>query len=331
MAEKDIMQMICAFVAGSIDKENYAQFKSYVKDGRPLPKGELGELQNVISLIPTMIDLETPDPDIKSKVAEKLLGLKEETKKRIRESTISKSTETTKSTTTKEKFTARKSSTYTAGQDIEVKPVQQTVTSDSRKSTDSVITAQLNQLIQKTKNLEALIWILFSILGILLILAGLYFFTVVKSGDESVSDLRNQLTSLQTEVAGTNEFINEHLSLVEFFNYKNIDIVTLTGTNVSSDSYGRLILSFDAGEGLLQLENLPPLKSNEAYQLWLVSNDASYPLGVFIPTSDTKFFKITSIPYIPREEIDLFRLTIEDKKGAEVPQGTSYLYGILNN
>src|SRR3989339_1848838 len=83
MADKALSEMIAAFATGCMDKENYMQFKDYMDEGGNLPKGELGELQNIISMIPVILDLEKPDPTIKDLVAKKLIGMKEEIKTKI--------------------------------------------------------------------------------------------------------------------------------------------------------------------------------------------------------------------------------------------------------
>jgi len=80
MTNNPIHEMIAAFAAGCMDNENFIQFKDYFKEGGELPKGELGELQNIVSMIPIILDLETPDPALKDKVAKRLIELKDEIK-----------------------------------------------------------------------------------------------------------------------------------------------------------------------------------------------------------------------------------------------------------
>src|ERR1035437_366337 len=83
MADKAIHEMISAFAAGCMDKANFVQFKDYINEGGELPDRELGELQNIISMIPVILDLEIPDPAIKDMVAKKLIGMKDEIKTKI--------------------------------------------------------------------------------------------------------------------------------------------------------------------------------------------------------------------------------------------------------
>ncbi|MCK9280698.1 MAG: anti-sigma factor [Melioribacteraceae bacterium] len=85
MAEQAIHEMIAAFSCGCMDKENFIQFKDYIRSGGQLPENELSELQNIIAMVPAILDLEKPDPVLKEKVAKKLISLQEEIKAKIKE------------------------------------------------------------------------------------------------------------------------------------------------------------------------------------------------------------------------------------------------------
>jgi len=122
MADKALSEMIAAFATGCMDKQNYMQFKDYIDEGGDLPKGELGELQNIISMIPVILDLESPDSSIKDLVAKKLIGMKEEIKTKIiegKKKTTTSATKLSKSSTGSPKknaisFIDRKASTTTS-------------------------------------------------------------------------------------------------------------------------------------------------------------------------------------------------------------------------
>ncbi|MFA7287769.1 MAG: anti-sigma factor [Melioribacteraceae bacterium] len=85
MAEQAIHEMIAAFSCGCMDKENFIQFKDYIRSGGQLPENELSELQNIIAMVPAILDLEKPDPILKDKVAKKLISLQGESKSIIKE------------------------------------------------------------------------------------------------------------------------------------------------------------------------------------------------------------------------------------------------------
>ena len=69
MADKAIDQMISAFATGCLDRDNFIQFKKYIQKGGDVPPGEIGEQQNVMSLIPAILEIEQPDEKIKEQAS----------------------------------------------------------------------------------------------------------------------------------------------------------------------------------------------------------------------------------------------------------------------
>lgn len=83
MADQIIHEMIAAFSVGCMDKQNFIQFKEYMQQDGELPEGEMGELQNIVAMIPIILDIEIPHPSIKDKVAKRLIDIKDEIKAKI--------------------------------------------------------------------------------------------------------------------------------------------------------------------------------------------------------------------------------------------------------
>src|SRR4030042_2437502 len=96
MDEKVIHEMMSAFAAGCMDKENYINFKNYIDSQGELPYRELGELQNLTAMVPLILELELPDIKLKDRIAKKLIGMQDEIKAKIKE-------RKTKTRSTKEK------------------------------------------------------------------------------------------------------------------------------------------------------------------------------------------------------------------------------------
>jgi hypothetical protein len=80
---------------------------------------------------------------------------------------------------------------------------------------------------------------------------------------------------------------------------------------------------------MLQLRNMPFLENDEVYQVWMISKDVAYPLSSIITRGDVEYYNISNIPYLPAEDINLFRVTKEARAGVLVPKGTTFLYGIF--
>ncbi|MFH1198121.1 MAG: anti-sigma factor [bacterium] len=83
MAEREIFEMLCAFAAGAMDRKNYVQFKEYVSSGKELPYNDMGELQNIMALIPVILEIEEPKARLKDEVAKKLLSHQKEIKEKL--------------------------------------------------------------------------------------------------------------------------------------------------------------------------------------------------------------------------------------------------------
>lgn len=67
-------------------------------------------------------------------------------------------------------------------------------------------------------------------------------------------------------------------------------------------------------ECFLQVQNLPPLASNQSYQLWSLKGDlAPKPLDVF-ESQNPKLFEIVHV-----ESTNVYAITPEPKVGKDVP------------
>ena len=354
MADQAIHEMISAFAAGCMDQENYKQFRNYIRSGGELPEGELGELQNVISLVPSILDLEQPDAELKERVAKKLISLQTEIKKKIKEKK-EKSTreftgvveEETKSEKTKtgpdpfatdiheQRFTqVEPRKTATAPSESKAKRTEAAKETVKPKPLGLQAPTQIAKAPQLPPGTQPInsklltgIWIGLGTLLVVLIIFIIYFFKATGDIETQVETLTAQNNELRNQLTIANKFITDYSDFVNFFTYKDVKLVNLSGSELSPASSGRMFISFEAREGLLRLNDLPSLSPNEAYQLWIVSRGVSYSLGLFLPKPGDKYLKIANIPFLPENDVDLIRVTNEDKAGADLPQGNTYLFG----
>jgi hypothetical protein len=322
MSEKAIDQMISAFATGSLDRENFVQFRSYIQKGGKLPKGELGEQQNVMSLIPTILDIEQPEKRTKALVAKRIIEIQEKIKSSSKAD--SESQVKTAIPTTPEK-PAIVEQEEIEPQELKRKSLHDTGGPGSPASGPAVT----KEKIPPTTLGSIVPWVLVFFMLIALIISTFYFINMNSEMEQQVTEVKDQLHSFQSEIANTNEFINDHLKLVDFFNYSDVRIVNLLSMSEKSDAWGRLLISFKSGEGLLQLKNMPDLDGREVYQVWMVSKDVTFPLAAITPSIDVKYYEISNIPYIPERDVNLFRVTKEADSDVMVPEGTAYLYGIF--
>ncbi len=360
MANNPIHEMIAAFAVGCMDNENFIQFKDYFKEGGELPKGELGELQNIVSMIPIILDLETPDPTLKDKVAKRLIELKDEMKSKIREER-------------RKTFATRitRSLTFTSSGKIteERKPVKTEVTNtSSKKYPDTFHTsAKIDVPEEITRNVAKELlttkigngqpgslfepnlrekseefkpesrdksgsgfvgWIALMASIILFCIVGYFTYSSVSSLNKKVDELESKTASLRSELATSTNFVNKHISVIEFLNKGNISVIDLRGTEQSENISARVFLAFNEKEGLVQFKNAKTLQPNQGYQLWLISKGQAYSMGVYSP-SGSEYMRITTFPYIPREQVQSIMVTIESNGGSPTPSAQSYLSGIF--
>lgn len=85
LSEQKFREMIYAFSAGCLDKDERVDFLEYLKSGQRVPENELGELQNVVALLPAVLEIEVPQPHVKDMVAKRLYRMREELKLKKRQ------------------------------------------------------------------------------------------------------------------------------------------------------------------------------------------------------------------------------------------------------
>ncbi len=74
----DFSSLMHSFALGCLDKEDKKIMLDYFRTGGDYQWQELGEYQNLASLLPSFLEIEEPNPQIKDKVARRLYRLKEQ-------------------------------------------------------------------------------------------------------------------------------------------------------------------------------------------------------------------------------------------------------------
>lgn len=409
MADRMIHEMIAAFAAGCMDKDNFVQFKDYMTQGGDLPRGELGELQNIISMIPVILELENPDAAIKDMVAKKLIGMKDEIKTKIIEEKkrtsatfvrtaaaktsaftktsapsspkynaltstgISESKAGKKETTStpafqfaKDEFAAEEPSTIRQRRTRETAKTKEPKTKAPTEEPKRIETAtphepdylpagkagqtgrqpkslfaqqqpgQVSPVPQEKVSSGIVGWIAILLVIILFTILGYYSYISMESLRRQIDDLKNEITSLRSQQSTANNFISNYASLIEFFNYKDIQVINFArlaaegetakqaGLDENEKASAQLLLSFTQKEGLIQFKNVKQLPSNQGYQVWMVSKGQSYSLGVYQP-GGSEYLRISSFPFLPKEKIESFSITVEPNNGSASPSTNIYL------
>lgn len=363
MANDPIYEMIAAFAVGCMDKDNFVQFKDYFSSGGEMPQNELGDLQNIVSMIPVILDLEHPDPAIKDSIAKKLIGLKDEIKTRIRDE--KKQTTQTfehKPTFTETRAGAGKTFATELNEEsktdskqtlsfLKTKPVTRitkgefinTSISDDRKHGATVIESVLPEQPQTLfpKQQQPVLppqqpqekpagglagWLAVILTLLLFTIVGYYTYVSVGETNNKIEELERSITSMKSDLTTSNNFVSNYISLIEFFNNRDVAVVNLSSVNVNDKASARIFFAFDQKEGLIQFKNARTLPPNQGYQVWVVSKNQSYSLGVYLPNAG-EYLRLSSFPFLPKEQIDKIRITIESNTGSPTPSIDSYMEG----
>ena len=335
MANNQIKEMISAFAIGCMDRKNYKMFRKHLENKGKLPKGELGDLQNIIALIPTILDIETPNVELKDELGKRLIQIQKDMKNKVVEDRRETRIEA------EEEFVQRDASTkiFSLGEKqidertkTKVKKYPTPATQKPISHKRSGVT-HLNTIAEPPKKESSLINKLHLIFtGILFLIIIILFFVFsgkISKLDEANIGLHNKVTKLRTDLTRTDNFITQNMEFVEFFNNPYIEIIPLKDANNGSNASGRLFIAFGSGEGLLQLQNMPHIDTDMNFQLWLVSKTETFSLGTFEIKPDKKYMPISEIPFMMKEDIEMFRITKEKKEETLTPTGETILFGAI--
>lgn len=77
ITKQEAFDMIYAGVLGCLDRADQTKLNEYFQSGGEIPQN-MGELQNIAALLPIILQAESPDPQLKDKVARKLYRIKDQ-------------------------------------------------------------------------------------------------------------------------------------------------------------------------------------------------------------------------------------------------------------
>ena len=106
--------------------------------------------------------------------------------------------------------------------------------------------------------------------------------------------------------------------------------ITLQNTDAAPNASGFVVISADGQEGVLVVDELPPLDAQHEYQLWLVRNGSTTSGAVFpVDESGYRGMRIEAPQTLLLYSSVL--VTIEPTGGSAEPTGTQVLVGSLFN
>ena len=399
MADKnEYYEFLYAYAFGCLDEDDLKSLKNYLASNEDYFWQELGEFQNLSALLPSILNIEKPEPEVKDKVARKLYRIRNEIKAKrdknknaksgvepvvekkevespenveeVKEKDIEKQEEEISEEKTKpdveefEVVSSEKKPDGTAvveekkeampkeenlenieGEVLNFNKPEETVNSDEidtktdeseapgvKAKRDSNAGISMGD-IKKPKQRRSVDYQVksnkksntpFIIVSVLMFLLAAVFVFLYFKVSSNVKSYESQIVSLNAEIMNLKEQFRQNKDLQTVLGSRNLKTVTLAGSNIATDASAKLFISLDTNHGILQLSNIPPLRGNGTYQLWIYIYDNYLSLGKFIPTETAAFFSFDT-PQLSESSTVSFLVTEEPAGGSFQPGDKVYL------
>lgn len=141
------------------------------------------------------------------------------------------------------------------------------------------------------------------------------------------SSLRRQLAELRTRWTQEHVELEQARHTLATFTSPEATRVTLVAVKTPPQPQGKAFYLRGEGRLIFLANNLPPLPSNRAYELWLIPTaGAPIPAGTFKP--DTRGSATLVNPPIPvGVEAKTFAITVEPETGSPAPTSQPVMVG----
>ncbi len=146
---------------------------------------------------------------------------------------------------------------------------------------------------------------------------------------DTINDKEEIIARQQTQIVELRNEVQRREELLSILSARTVDLVVMSGLEVNTDGYGKIIWDPEKERALLQVSNLPPEPPGKDYQLWMIADNRPLPAGVFSvnATGEASFFKIEELPDVSEQAAGAFAVTLEPEGGVLQPTGEMYLLG----
>src|ERR1035437_7310352 len=283
---ENINDLIYAYSLGCLDNEELQRLREHLNSGENHNIQELGEFQNLVSLLPSTLKIENPDPQLKDNVAKKLYRLKDE---------IRAQRQKNKPLPNVQEATGEKVQDSSLEEQERLKTEFKAINSASAEENDAQewdegpIDLSSNMEIplfrpmapiKKNSNIMIFGVVLFFLLAIGITLT--YMNISLKTGN-----LANEVDKLKKDLGNLNIKLISNQEIQEMIQSPEVQVINLRGTSINPNSFGKLIIGSDKGAGYIKLAQMPAIQEDKIFQLW-VSISGSYLSLKTIQSSDTR-------------------------------------------
>ena len=182
---------------------------------------------------------------------------------------------------------------------------------------------RVERLEEKEKKKSSAPFIITSLLMFILAIVFVFLYFKVSS---NVKGYESQIISLNKQIGSLKEQFVRNKDLQSVLGSKNLKTVSLTGSDIAPNAFGKLFISLDTNHGIIQLSNLPQLHGKGTYQLWIYIYDNYMSLGKFSPLENTAYFPFDT-PQLDQDSSVSFLVTEEPPNGSLQPGNKVYLKG----
>jgi hypothetical protein len=310
---ENINDLIYAYSLGCLDNEELQFFREHLNSDEELSVQKLGEFQNLASLLPTLLVVENPDPQLKDNVAKKLYRLKDEIRAQRQKNKSSLNIQ--EAVGEKGEDSSLKEPELLDSEDSEVD------VTDSLKSNTEIPSVQPAIPIKRNYSSMILGFVLFILLAIGIITIYLNISLKTKRLDNEVEQLKKEIGHLNTQLIGSQE-------IKEMLQSPDVQVINLRGTILCPNSFGKLIIGSDKEVGYIQFGRMPVIQEEKLFQLWVSISDNYIRLRTFQASDTMGFYSFKMLNLRKGDNIN-FLITEESSSGSTAPSNNVYLQGKL--
>ncbi|HPN39230.1 MAG TPA: sigma-70 family RNA polymerase sigma factor [Melioribacteraceae bacterium] len=318
-----VSEFISAFSLGCLERKNFDIFVDYLNAGKlnNIQLELLGVIQNVVSLIPLSLEPISPDNNLFKKIKSdiELLGIPFTDRLPEKEDPL----KMVQNETTENKDTDIENESVINKSDNNITDVKEiNIIKDEIINEDKVLDNKNNsKFISGFKSKHKILFY-----GSLVLSGLLLIFLVVVSYNSSstINNLENRLELAEEKASKSFDFVKEYQTYIDFTNQGNFKVIQLKDT--SGFIAARLFLSLTSDEGLIQIDNLPKIQSDEEYSLQAVKSGISRRLITFLVSDNNKYLWIKGKNNLQLIQSDLFKILIH-KKSKKQEEGTPIFWG----
>jgi anti-sigma-K factor RskA len=168
-----------------------------------------------------------------------------------------------------------------------------------------------------TTPVRSFLWLKIAAAACFILLAGSIFWIL------SLQKKNNELTDRLNESGSKLAQVEEDLKMLQ--GNPAVKMVSMSGTDMSPQSYTTVYWDTTSHDVFLLVNNLPQPASDQQYQLWALLNGQPIDMGMLeITEKPLQLYRMKNV-----QSAQAFAITLEKKGGSTTPQGSMYVMGKL--